>query len=94
MEELKKFLLTKGFKLKCIEDEEHILFTKNLEGLDFIYLLVAPHEGNKYRYMFRADPIEIHDRWNNCQFQRFYKDKEDFKNNWYKYLVFDYDECN
>lgn len=94
MEELRDFLLTKGFELIREDDAEHFLFSKTVEGNEFIYLLVAPHDGNKNRFMFRADPIEEHDRWSNCQFQRFYKDKEDFKQNWYKYLVFDYDECN
>lgn len=67
---------------------------KNLEGIEFIYMLVAPHSGNKNRYMFRADPLENHDRWSNCDYQRFYKDKDDFKNNWNKYLIFDEESCN
>lgn len=94
MDELKDFLLTQGFTLVRIDDEYHYIFSKAVEGIEFIYLLVAPHDGNGNRYMFRANPIDTFDKWSNCDFQRFYKDKEDFKNNWNKYLIFDYDECN
>lgn len=88
MNEIKDFLLTKGYELKCIEDNQHYLFTKTIEELDFIFLLIAPHEGNNYHYIFRCDTVINHDRWSNCDFERSYLDVEDFKQNWNLWLLF------
>ena len=89
-------MLRNGFEFLRKDDEEHYLYTKIVEGMEFIYLLVTPHSGTNNRFMLRADAIEKHDRWSNCEFQRFYKDADDFEENWGKYLLFDeYDEmCN
>lgn len=90
MEEFKDFFVSRGYEFTGVErDEMHYHFKKEIEGLTFIFLLVAPHEGNNNRYMLRADELEDHDRWSNCNFQRFYTDIEDFKKNWNKWLVFD-----
>ena len=96
MEQINEFMLSNGFELICREDEEHYTYNKVVEGLTFIYLLVAPHSGTKNRFLLRADVEDLHDKWSNCEFQRFFKDVEDFKQNWGKYLIFDeYDEmCN
>lgn len=58
------------------------------------FVVVVPHEGNGNRIMLRADPEENHDRWSNCDFQRFYKNEYDLIENWNRILIFDYDECN
>lgn len=89
MEQINEFMLSVGFELKCREDESHYIYNKTVEGIKFVYLLVAPHSGTKNRFMLRADALELHDRWANCDFQRFYRDIEDFKHNWGKYLIFD-----
>jgi len=94
MDELKEFLISKGFKLVEIDDDDHYRFAKTVEEMEIIYLLVGPHEGNKNRYMLRGNPIDTFDKWGNCEWQRFYKNIEDFKLNWYRYLLFDEDECN
>lgn len=91
------FLESKGFKHNDYysdPDRENDVFFKDVDGIEFIYLLVYPHEGTKNRIMFRADAVENYDRWSNCDFQRFYVDEEDFKNNWNKYLIFDDKWCN
>lgn len=96
MEQINEFMNNNGFELICRVDEEHYIYNKVVEGLTFIYLLIAPHSGTKNRFLLRADVEELHDRWSNCKFQRFFKDTEDFKHNWGKYLIFDEDDemCN
>lgn len=94
MEELRQFLETKGYIFTGKEDEEHYHFEKNIEGIDFIFLLVAPHNGNNNRYMFRGDTVENHDRWSNCDYQRFYTSIEDFKENYGQWLIFDEELSN
>ena len=96
MEALNDFMIQNNFEFVCREDKEHYHYRKVVEGIPLIYLLVAPHSGTKNRFMLRADIEDEHDKWSNCRFQRFYKDIDDFKKNWGKYLIFDEDDemCN
>lgn len=83
-----------GFRLIENYEDSHLLFLRDIEKIPFIFVVVVPHEGNGNRIMLRADPEENHDRWSNCDFQRFYKNEYDLIENWNRILIFDYDECN
>lgn len=83
-----------GFRLIENYEDRHLLFRRDIEKIPFIFVVVMPHEGNGNRIMLRADPEENHDRWSNCDFQRFYKNEYDLIENWNRILIFNYDECN
>lgn len=68
MKQINEFMINNGFELICREDEWHYLYNKVVEGLTFIYLLIAPHSGTKNRFLLRADVEELYDRWSNCEF--------------------------
>lgn len=83
-----------GFRLIENYEDTYLLFRREIEKIPFIFVVAATHEGNRSRIMFRADPEENHDRWSNCDFQRFYKNEDDLIKNWNRILIFDYDECS
>lgn len=51
----------------------HIYFAKG----DFIFCLTAPHSGNGFSYMLRADYAATHDKWGNAAYEEFFKHPED-----------------
>lgn len=90
MEKFHKFLLENGFEFQYkTNNEANYYYTKVVEGIDFVYCLTAPHEGTRNRYLLRAETEKEFDRWSIARFMRFYKDFNDFKENWGKYLFFD-----
>lgn len=91
---LPEFLKSKGFKHRGKYADTGDVFKKDVDGIEFIYLLIYPHEGTNNRIMLRADAVENHDRWANSDFKRYYKDENDFMQNWNKYIFFDYENCN
>lgn len=50
-----------GEQYDIYEYEEHL----EARTKTTIFMIVSPHEGNKYRWMFRASTISAFDRWAN-----------------------------
>ncbi len=86
--------LTKnGYELIDRSDECHAVFRKNIDGNKFLLLLIGPHESNNYQYILRGDFADTHDRWSNADYQRSFKNKDDFLKNWNRFWLFeDYSE--
>jgi len=38
------------------------------------YSVTAPHEGNNFMYMLRANPVATFDKWSNADYEEFYDD--------------------
>ena len=73
MEELLNYLEISGYELEdssVIRDDDgaitHIYTSKD----DLYFLVVAPHEGNHFKYLLRANPKTTFDRWSVCDFER------------------------
>ena len=71
-----------GYQLIQWDTPMHVRLRKEIDGNELHVLLVAPHEGNKNRYMLRADFLENHDRWSNADYEAFFTDEESFAENW------------
>ena len=84
----------KGFTYLGEDGEDCFAFEKTIDSNECTFRLRLPFEETKHRIMFRGDTIETHDSWSNCQWQRFYKDEQDFMENWDKLFIFEYDACN
>lgn len=84
--ELCEHLISKGFEFDYTIDNFLYFFKKKLEGLDFLYCLIPPHEGNGFKYLFRANAVNDFNKWSDAYFQAEYSDKEDFKEHWNEYL--------
>ncbi len=91
MKECVQCLLDNGYKLIEYDDTIHVRFRKFIDGNDFVLLLIGPHKGNNFGYILRGDFVETHDKWSNADYQRFFRDKDDFLKNWNRFWLFDVD---
>jgi len=89
MEKCIDCLIKNGYELIVREDKIHAIFRKLIDGNEFHLLLVGPHEGNDYGYLLRGDFVEMHDRWTNADYDRFFNNEEDFLKNWNRFWFFD-----
>lgn len=73
MEELLNYLEISGYELEdssVIKDDDGTI-THIYTGKDDLYfLIIAPHEGNHFKYLLRANPKITFDRWSVCDFER------------------------
>ena len=44
------------------------------------FALTEPHDGNKNRWMLRAEDSEYFDKWSNASYEEFYDTVDDFIN--------------
>lgn len=89
MKECIDCLVQNGYEPIDYVDDIHVLLRKHIDGNEFILLLIGPHDGNDYGYVLRGDFMATHDRWSNADYERFFRSKEDFLNNWNQFWIFD-----
>lgn len=78
MEELIKYMENAGFEYDYDVDMENAYFNKIINGEHWLFALVSPHDGNKNRWMLRAETKRDFDRWSVASFEEFYDTVEDF----------------
>lgn len=73
MEELLNYLEINHYELddsSVLKDDNggitHIYTGKD----DLYFVIIAPHEGNHFKYLLRANTKRTMDRWSVCDFQR------------------------
>ena len=78
MEEIAELLEREGWRITgYIRDEDtyysHIYGQRD----DIIISITAPHSGNGFSYMLRADATATHDKWGNAIYEEFFTDAAD-----------------
>lgn len=67
LNELQKIYISKGYKV--IENYHlHLQVSTFIEDEEYRILIIAPHSGNDYQWLMRADPLSYHDRWSVCMY--------------------------
>lgn len=78
MEKLITYLKMRGYEYDSDYDMSNVYFDKVFDDELWYFLLVSPHSGNKYRWMFRAEYSEEFDRWSIAGYEEFYDTIQDF----------------
>lgn len=78
MKDIAELLEREGWRITgYIRDEEtyysHIYGQRD----DIIISITAPHSGNGFSYMLRADYAATHDKWGNAIYEEFFTDAAD-----------------
>jgi len=60
-----------------VDDWGSLYFKKAFGNKLLIVAVTAPHEGNGYKWLVRADDIEYHDRWSNADYEQYYDTIDD-----------------
>jgi hypothetical protein len=68
MEELLRYLKEYGYELTdSLSDDSGDITHLFFERMNLIYCIIAPHSGNGYKYILRANSKITFDKWSNCE---------------------------
>lgn len=73
MEELLNYLQISEYEIRecdIIRDNDGTITHIYTKKDDLYFLIIAPHEGNHFKYLLRAHPALTFDRWSVCDFER------------------------
>ena len=80
MERLVKYMEDNGYRYENDWDMSTIYFSKTMNHKYCFFALIEPHDGNKNRWMLRAEDSEYFDKWSNASYEAFYDTVDDFIN--------------
>lgn len=90
---LTKCMVDNGFTYEDDYDMSTVYFSKAINDDLWVFALTEPHDGNKNRWMLRAERHEYFDKWGNASFEKFYGDADEFlKNVWFDLEELYYEE--
>ena len=80
MQELEHIIEEAGYRITgTIRDEETYYsniyaVSKSDSHPDIVLSITAPHSGNGFKFLLRADYAALHDRWSNALYEKEFKD--------------------
>lgn len=78
MKEVAELLEREGWRITgYIRDEETYYSHVYCQRDDMIISVTAPHSGNGFSYMLRADYAATHDKWGNAAYEECFTDAAD-----------------
>ena len=80
MKRLVKYMEDNGYRYENDWDMSTVYFSKMVNNKYCFFALTEPHDGNKNRWMLRAEDSEYFDKWGNASYEAFYDTVDDFIN--------------
>ena len=78
MLKLIKYLEDNGYQYEDDVNMSTVYFSKMFNNTEWIFALTEPHDGNKNRWVLRAEDSMYLDRWSGASFERFYDSVGEF----------------
>ena len=78
MQQLIKYMEDNGYWYDDDWDMSTVYFSKMVNNKYCFFALTEPHDGNKNRWMLRAEDSEYFDKWSNASYEEFYDTVDDF----------------
>lgn len=78
MTTIKLYLEELGYKTDIVgihDSSGHVITLENIYAKrnDSLISVCAPHSGNGFKFLLRADSAATHDRWSNCDFEWYFQ---------------------
>lgn len=80
MKKLVKYMEDNGYRYEYDVDLSTVYFSNMINNKYCFYALTEPHDGNKHRWLLRAEDSDYFDRWSNASYEAFYDTVEEFIN--------------
>ena len=78
MLKLIRYLEDNGYRYEDDVNMSTVYFSKMFNNTEWIFALTEPHDGNKKRWLLRAEEHTRFDKWGNASFEQFYDSVDEF----------------
>lgn len=78
MQEIERIVEHLGYRITgFVRDEETYYSNLYAMGPKIVLSITAPHSGNGFKFLLRADYAALHDRWSNAVYEQSFRGGED-----------------
>lgn len=80
MQELERIVEEAGYRITSFVRDEETYFSnvyaisKATTHPDIVLSITAPHSGNGFKFLLRADYAALHDKWSNATYEKEFRD--------------------